>query len=126
MKLSCYKLCMVVHASQKKRDCHTNLIFSILIIYIIVSLYGTKFCDGYIILVFFSLRICRRKIVPLFLNQMNFHMVSVYYFSQCEIYSDSWQIFCSLSNYGQCEYNIDTFLPQNDRVFVPSKNYFNS
>ena len=43
----------MVHALQKEGDCHTNLNFSFLIIYILVPLYIRKFCDGHIILEFF-------------------------------------------------------------------------
>ena len=50
-KLSCHNL-YVVHASQKEGDC--DIIF-FLIIYVTVPFYRRKFCDGPIILVFFSM-----------------------------------------------------------------------
>ena len=49
-KLSSYNL-YIVHASQKRGNCHSNLIFSFLIMYIVVSLHWRKFCDGHIILI---------------------------------------------------------------------------
>ena len=48
LKLSC-AWCM---HRQRGKDCHTNLDFSFLIIYIIFPLYRRKFCDGRSILVF--------------------------------------------------------------------------
>ena len=47
----------MVYALQKGRDCHTNLNFSFLIIYITVILHRKKFCDGHIILIFSSMRL---------------------------------------------------------------------
>ena len=40
-----------MHSKREGEDCHTNFIFSFLIIYIIVPLYRRKFYDGHIILV---------------------------------------------------------------------------
>ena len=40
-----------MHLKGGREDCHANLNFSFLIIYIIVPFYRRKFCDGHIILV---------------------------------------------------------------------------